>query len=279
MNSIPKAASGQVTIEKLEYSKLIETDQGVRILAVDRACGAGLFSNFTTLLWDLIECRKHGLLVNSLSAGNGVEFYKDTLADDPINLLLNPIKPKFTFFDLPIISKPLHHSRYGELNFDELKPYIQTYFKPSSLVMKRALSLICKYNIILSNTSCVCFRGNDKSIEAPRIDPSIFLQEILKNIDQNPSNRVLVQTDELLAREFLLGGIGHLAFFFTEMPVTNSTGLAIHLHSYTNRLDFAVLLLAVNFLIAKSYYIVTHTGNMALWQFLYRGHSRNAYQL
>ena len=279
MDSTKKARPGQVTIEKLEYSKLIETNQGIRILAVDRACGAGLFSNFTTLLWDLIECRNRGLLVNSLSAGSGVEFYKDAQGDDPIKLLLSPVNHGFSFLSLPIIAKPLHHSRYSELNFDELRPYIKTFFYPSSLVMDRVLSLICKYNITLSNTSCVCFRGNDKSIEVPRSDPSIFLLEILKTIEQNPGNKILVQTDELPVREYLLRSIGSLAFSFTEMPVTHSTGLAIHLHSYANRLDFAVLLLAVNFLIARSRNIVTHTGNMALWQFLYRGGSQNTFQL
>ena len=259
----------------LKYSQLVEAPTGNMTLKINRACGAGLFSNFTTLLWDLARCRERGYVVHNLSAGIGAEFYKDRREDDPIQHILD--LPKQTkeqnFFSLPLLEHIDHHGVYSELTYKNIMPYINMFFKPSELVRKRISEIMEEYSIDLSNTLCVCYRGTDKSIEVPRVDVSVFLSALKENFPDHLSlhHKVLIQTDELEIRDRLLMELGEYAFYFKFMPVAKRGDSAIHLHRFNNKLDFAVDLYAINLIISKLTGIVTHTGNMALWQFILRG--------
>ena len=268
-------------IATLDYSLLSREDASNKnILSINRQCGAGLFSNFTTLLWDIIECRSKELRVDQLSAGIGMECYKDQEDDDPIAELLRKPALGRNFFDLPIIEKPDYHGNYSEINIVSILPYLDYFFKPSPRVLQRLNDLIIKHNLWIAEVDCICYRGTDKWTELPRIDPESFCENYYKAcerfvLDARP---ILIQTDELKIRNHFLNVYRDIAFYLDEMPVVNG-GLAVHLYKFENRLDFAILLFAVNLLISKTRLLVTHTGNMAFWQVLLRGNHKKLIQL
>jgi hypothetical protein len=65
------------------------------------------------------------------------------------------------------------------------------------------------------------------------------------------------------------------------MPVS-TTGRVVHdLDDATlgiSRCEFGLLLVAVAHLLSKADLVINHTGNMALWIALWRGHARGLYQ-
>ena len=84
----------------LEYTTLSKVGDGRRILSIYPARDAGLFSEFAVLLWDLIECRKRGLVVDEISAGYGFEHFRDYNSQNPILELLEKPTSSIKFFDL-----------------------------------------------------------------------------------------------------------------------------------------------------------------------------------
>jgi hypothetical protein len=268
-------------IHKLSYSRLVENSDGTRSLEVDRICGAGLFSNFTTLLWDLCTCRRLGYKVDRLGSGIGLECYKDRVTDDPIRLLLDCGSGDldFWFFSLPIIDHFDHHCTYSELPYTQLSPYIERFFRPSNIVEHRLARIVSDYDINLRSTASICFRGTDKHIEIPFKPVDVFIRALYNSGDFTDEDKVLVQTDEFEARRELMTALGSRAFYLNCLPVAPRGARAVHLHNISNRVDFAITLLAVNLLLSRVNLLITHTGNMALWQHLYRGSSKRVVQV
>ncbi len=283
---MPQAELNGRLVKRLTYTVLTETSNGVRILSIFRQCNAGLFSELSVLLSDLIECRKRNLLVHEISAGIGLEMFKDTSLDDPIiHMFKKPLRSE-AFLSLPIIEMPYSHldfihGDYQKINFQGLRGYLEMFFRPSKLVKEYIYMLSNKYTLLPGEYNSICYRGTDKATEIPRKDPILYAQkykDAIKNLIKIP--KVLIQTDEYKTRSLLSSMLkNYNSFYFDEMPVTKSS-VAIHLHTLLNgRVDFAKKVLAVNFLISRANYLITHTGNMSLWQVLSRGNMINVYQL
>lgn len=257
---------------------MFEDCEGKNILCLKRSPGAGLFSNLTVLLWGLIECRKSNLMVHALSSGVGLEFYKDRINDDPVSELFS--SQDVDLLSMPIPEKPFPHSEYKNLDYEQLRPYIHGYFSPSPIVKNLIQSIVNDYLILPGAYSCVCYRGTDKVNELALQDPEKFssiCNFCAKKLGPR-FGRLLLQTDDFDAFEKISSTLETPYFRITQMPMTKSK-LAIHFNKFPERKQFALLLLAVNIIISKSSVLITHTGNMALWQFLYRGSFGNCFQL
>jgi hypothetical protein len=173
-----------------------------------------------------------------------------------------------------------YHGFYEDLHFKKLNAYIHNYFGPSSLVESRIEQFIEKYDIRPDKTIGVCYRGTDKIIEVPPISPIRYVLEVQALLKKNSDLTVLVQTDQQQFRDYFLSEIGPRAFYIEEMPVTCSSSA---LHNITDKavsnFQLGINLLAVVKILAQCKYVVTHTGNVSLWIFLYRGSTRNCCQL
>lgn len=112
----------------------------------------------------------------------------------------------------------------------------------------------------------------------PPIPVEDYLLEAEDLLAQNPGMRVLVQTDQKQVRDHLLEALGAKAFALDELPVTEGN-TAIHLCLEHGKQAFADHLLAVNLIMAKSQWVITHTGNVAFWTVLFRGHSDRVVQM
>jgi len=171
---------------------------------------------------------------------------------------------------------------YEDLNFKQLNPYIQNYFEPSDRVKGKQEEFLRKYGIEYGNTIGLCYRATDKWWEIAQIQPEYFVQEAKRLLARDENLRVFVQTDQRQVRDYCLRELGKRAFFLTEMPVTTST-VGIHVLSESERgisnVELGVRILAAVNILAKCRYLITHTGSIGLWGYLFRGTARNACRL
>jgi hypothetical protein len=173
-----------------------------------------------------------------------------------------------------------YHGFYEDLHFKKLNTYIHNYFNPSSLVNNRIQQFVEKYHIRPEKTIGLCYRGTDKATEFPAVSPSCYLLEVQKLLKKYNDLRVLVQTDQKQVRDYFLAEIGSAAFYFEEMPVTCfSSAMHIITEKTISNFELGVNLLAAVKILAQCEYLVSHTGNVSLWIFLYRGSPRNSCQL
>ncbi len=257
----------------LKYSAVKKDSSGRQILCINRICGAGLFSNFTTLLYDLIECRRLGIEIVGLSAGIGMELFRPDLRQDPLKILLRQPPRDWAFSELPIISEDILedcHIDYLTLDYLMLKPYVKMFFTPSKRVMSALMRLSSKIGLSVADFDCIYFRGTDKYTEVDHGDPSNFaLTYSSFNSHWPRASKLLLQTDDYAA--FVkLSEIYPFAVYADSLPMsTGPTGVHYQI-SNDKKLQFAIDMTAINFLIARANILVTGTGNMSLWQALYR---------
>jgi hypothetical protein len=239
----------------------------------------GYFSCLSTILWDLITCSNYGRKPTLISGKNGMKDFKDQAESDLFQIHFSPPEKQSlqaipSRKDLPI---PAHHGDYRCLDLESLKPFLEAYFKPLERIDQLAQKLMQKYAINPEKTSIVCYRGTDKSREVPPVPAEEYLLEAEDILEQHPGFRVLVQTDQKQIRDHLLESLGEKAFAVDELPVTEGDA-AIHFCLDHGRQDFADHLLAINLIMAKSCWVITHTGNVAFWTVLLRGHCERVVQ-
>ena len=248
---------------------------------LDITHSAGFFSNCSVTLWGLtrmypserymkVNWPCQDLWRNDDQAGKNLfDLYFDPNSDLDTHALakLSPID---------------HHGVYRDLRFDKLTPYISNYFAPSEIVRKQLNELVNKYEIDYNNTIGLAYRGTDKFTELTPVPPRYYATEVQRLISKNPRLRVLLQTDQEQIRDIFAKELGESVFYFSELPVTKSS-TGIHNMSREDwgisNFEFGVMLLAVVNIFAKCKYVVTHTGNVSLWMYLYRGSARNTCQL
>lgn len=172
-----------------------------------------------------------------------------------------------------------HHRRYSVLSIWRVRRHLRRYFTPSEAVVNRRNELMARHRIKPRKTITVCYRGTDKGIEITLAPPSEYLEATKRILLQKPGYRVLVQTDQAQVRDYLMTELGDRAFFLPEMPVTESNRVIHKLIPAEDKVDFGQTLLATVLIMAKTKYLVTHTGNMALWTVLFRGSTRRTVQL
>ena len=181
---------------------------------------------------------------------------------------------------MPFVPRFNYHGFYEDLHFKKLNTYIHNYFEPSFLVQSRIQQFFEKYHICPDKTIGVCYRGTDKVSEVPSISPIRYLSEVQTLLKKHNDLRVLVQTDQKQVRDYFLSEIGPAAFYIEEMPVTcSSSAMHITTEKTISNFELGINLLAAVKILAQCEYLVSHTGNVSLWIFLYRGSARNCRQL
>jgi len=174
-----------------------------------------------------------------------------------------------------------HHGIYSMLDYERLNPIIDAFFRPSDRVLGVQADLIRRYKIDPAKTIAVVYRGTDKSTEIKVASPEAFLAVTQQMLNAHPGHRVWIQTDEWKVREMFVHAFAGRCFYVHEMPVSLNGGVVHGQDDETlnmDRSEFGVLLVAVNSLLAQADVVVNHTGNMALWLCLFRGHAHGVWQ-
>lgn len=246
---------------------------------------AGFFSNCTVTLWGIVELyRKYKILPRRIDFSKAFSLYKDQ-RDSKEEVDLYP----FLFQTRTLNSVKLnryvdgldHHGIYKLIDFSSYSLLIRKYFELSDNTLKVQNTLLKKYDIDLSRTISVIYRGTDKGTEVKLANPELYLDKTRELLSLYPDHKVIIQTDDLSVRNYFANQLGKKCFYFREMPVTPGKTVIHDLGEEIlkmRRSQFGELLLAVTNLLSKSHYIVNHTGNMALWVCLFRGNSTNVIQ-
>lgn len=247
-------------------------DDGVLHLTHD----AGFFSNCSVALFEIARAKRQ---INRVDASHSFSFYKEFPNEDIWPELFQAPNPHPPANYGEWSRELLHHARYSSLNLQRISSLLEAYFSPSDEVLERARYFEESYDIDFSRTLGVNFRGTDKWTEVPPAPHERWVRKIHESFRKMPQgSRILLQTDDEKALQRFLNEFSHHAFVLNELP--RSLGPSpVHLNLRpTERLNFAKNLLAMALILSRCRTLVTHTGNVAYWTTLFRGHSRNLAQ-
>jgi hypothetical protein len=254
---------------------------------------SGFYSNTHQTFSAILTLLAHGIIPETISYEYGFKSYKLNPSQDiyPLFHKPNPHQELPVWKNLYRIDANKTSGDYISLiPFDEYSQIISRYFSPSDTVISNVDYLKNKYAFNPEETICIFYRGTDKFTEVSVATPEDYVSVAKKLLEKNPNYRVLIQTDQTQALEYFLKEFGDRAFYFEELPTTNKTGddaKKIDMEFFHKRFDydenvdpvpFSQMFDAAIRLIASSKYPILHTGNGALFVYLYRGNANNVYQ-
>lgn len=249
---------------------------------------AGFFSCCSICLGDIIRLYKlYKLLPEKIDFSNSLNFFKTKeQLKNKENIYLNLFKldsninKKISFKDSPNYYYNTNVIYYN-YHLKDIQKLIKMYFIPNDEIIEIQRKLIKKYEIDLSKTICVLYRGTDKWKEVRTSHYLEYLKETKNVLKKNPDFKIWIQTDELRVRDFFKQTFKDKCFYIKELPVT-SQNKVMHMHDEKelkmNKFEFGKLFLAVINLLSKSHTLITHTGNCGFWAALYRGNTKNLRQ-
>jgi hypothetical protein len=182
---------------------------------------------------------------------------------------------------LPFIPRFDHHGVYEDLHYRKLRAFIKHYFTPSKVVSQRIAEFKSKYGICPENIIGVCYRGTDKSVEVSSISPECYVEETRKLLRHRPNLMVLIQTDQEQVRDLFCKEFSGRAVYIQETPVTRSATVIHQLPPEQlgiSKYELGVNVLAAVNILSQCRYVITHTGNVGLWIYLFRGSAHNSCQ-
>lgn len=250
-------------------------------------CGhdSGFFSMCSVSLWNLADLQRFRRRFPSridyslnFRAFRNAEQIRQKTDLYPVFFKPNPASSINPRRRLPYVA---HHGIYGLLDYERVNPIVERFFRPSDRVLRVGAELTRRYQIIPAKTIAVVYRGTDKSTEVEVASPEAFLAITQEILNAHPGHRIWIQTDEWEVREMFVRTFADRCFYVQEMPVSRN-GIVVHGQDdetlNMDRSEFGVLLVAVSSLLAQADVVVNHTGNMALWLCLFRGHARGVWQ-
>ena len=194
-----------------------------------------------------------------------------------------PIIPDYNY-SLPIKTTHLQqeeqYSDYRWLNYTVLRPFIQTYFSPSVQTKQLIEHILSKYQIDLSNTCVLFYRGNDKATEVqlPSYDQYVNNARALLKI--NPELRFLVQSDETEFLDTMKEAFpnNHVIFYDEIRHIPKCLTTVDKLLRYQNSV-MSKLFVSIVYVMSRCEYVICNSGNCSYWIALFRGHCHNLIQL
>ncbi len=245
----------------------------------------GFFSCCCVVLWNIREIQQAGLaLPRRIDFSRGFAPFKSDVqraSGADIYPLLFQAGDAGENQGLPRLPRINQHGIYRLLRYNRITPFIQRHFQPSAQALEIQERLITRYNIDPAKTLAVVYRGTDKSTEVKLAPAEHYVALAHQLLMLNPGHRLWIQTDEWVVRQAFRRAFGERCFYLHEMPVSNNGKVVHQLDEQALQMDrseFGVMLVAVNSLLARCDVVVNHTGNMALWLCLFRGHGRNVWQ-
>lgn len=254
---------------------------------------SGFYSNIHQTFSAILTLLAHGIAPDTISYEHGFKSYKLNPSQDvyPFFHKPNPNQELPVWENLPRTSPNLSsNNSISSLPFDEYTKIFNRYFAPSDEIIAKIKYLKYKYQVNPEETISIHYRGTDKFTEVAVASQEQYAEIAKKLLERHPNLRVLIQTDQKQALEYFLNQFGNRAFYIDELPTTNKTGeeaKKIDMEFFHKRFDYAEDVDPIPFtqmfdaairLISTTKYVITHTGNGALFTILYRGNVNNVYQ-
>lgn len=238
---------------------------------------AGLFAIASGVIWDLSNMSGSVKKVNS-SFGCGL--YKNRPFQNVWPLLFSqpkkPLKVSFRDQSSPSFVEFWKYD-YSTLPLRALNLEAQKFTAPSRSVLAIGESLEKEYGLNLTNLIGVHYRGTDKYLEIPVSEISNWEAAIENARHGLIKPRILVLSDDF-------GILNHFkakfdGSFSIDKLTSGSGDIGAHFTKKANPLQEAQIFLALVYIVSKSSKLITHTGNGALWEVIYRGHTEGVTQL
>jgi hypothetical protein len=245
---------------------------------------AGLYSNVTTALHDVLVLHHAGVTVRRIDFSAGMTFFKDNIGKDVYPLFFEASRGQAAELSGDLIFDAYDvHKVYKHLPLQALSKAAGVLFKPSSRVFNVAREIVKAAGVEPTRTIAICYRGTNKSKEvslAPIDDYIAVAENIAKGAATNFD--ILIQTDQAQARQAIMDRFGQRVRFFEDLPVTEGSAPIHKLNFGTEvrltRERFAICMMAAVVVISQCAYVVTHSGNISAWIAILRGSTHNLYQ-
>lgn len=246
---------------------------------------SGFFSTCSVTLWHIAEVLKRtGEMPRRIDFTQAFRWFRNaeqtSEASDMYPLFFSPGAVDATR-GLTWLPRVRYHGLYCWIDYQRFNLVMQRYFQPSDKARAFQSKWIARYGIDLAKTIAVIYRGTDKSTELALASPLAYVDRARTILERHPDFRILIQTDELAVRDLFAEEFGSRCFFIEDMPVSR-LGVVVHelddAALQRDRGEFGVMLVAVTELLSRAAFVVNHTGNLALWVCLWRGHSRGVVQ-
>lgn len=170
-------------------------------------------------------------------------------------------------------------SDYSKINYEDVNTFVQRYFTISDDTTDIVNTLTSKYNIDFNNTIAVCYRGSDKRTETrvPSHEEMINEMQLIKT--QYPECKILLQTDEIEFLELAKQVFPDIIYFEETSKVTSNSRATQFYFQKGEKLNNAILFLAVMKILSSSKYVIMNSGNVGMWICLLRGTYENVKQI
>jgi hypothetical protein len=235
---------------------------------------AGLLSCSSVTLSDITAS---GLTVRKIKSNFGMSLYKKWL-------LRNNWK---SFFQIPILTNSSQlasaesetypndiHDWWGKdyraIPFKDVLDAVGLYFRLSPKVMKISDGFVEKYGINLEETIGVHFRGTDKQTEIETPSLTEFILQTRQFMQEMANPRILLLTDEPDVIVGFEAAFPNAVITINELATPGGSIGAHTLDSKEPEVQGQIFL-AILSLVSNCKKVVTHTGNGALWEVLFRG--------
>lgn len=236
----------------------------------------GFFSCCSTLMFDMARLQGRQ---NSISTKFSFRYSRDEEMTCILGEYFLPPDNQIKQIESGSVSEDLyHHSRYESLDIDEFVPYLNKYFRTNDKVKQWEDWFVKKYAIDFDRTIVLSYRGTDKYIELELQPVQRYLEHAKMLLQENPGYRLLVQTDQKQVQDRVMSEVGDRGLFIEELPATTGRH-GVHEILQADKVEFSQKMLAAVKLMSKCKHLITHTGNVAFWTVLYRGHCNNVVQI
>lgn len=239
---------------------------------------AGLFSTLSGAAQDILSHSKKDVRVNSMFS---LHLYKNNFW---ANIWPNFFEvPSRRTEDLRLMDpmgrdfSELWSASYGELDISLISDALNGLLTPSESVQSLKAEISKQYGIATSSTLGVHFRATDKVSESPTPSISQVMRAVDFALAESPTLRIVVLTDDFdFADTF--SKLYPSAVLLTNLPYSSS-GTGAHFLGGKNLKKQGIVFFASTLLISECEKVITHTGNGALWEVIYRGTFNGVTQL
>ncbi len=250
-------------------------------------CGhqSGFFSTCTVSLWNIAEvAKKTGEMPRRIDFSRAFRWFRNAEQtrdqSDMYPLFFSP-RAIDAHRGLTRLPRVRYHGLYCWIDYRRFEMVIRRWFQPSEKARAYQAQWIARYGIDPATTIAVVYRGTDKNTELTLASPRSYVVQARKILERHPDFRILIQTDESAVRDLFVEEFGSRCFFIEDMPVSRH-GVVVHelddASLQRDRGEFGIMLVAVTELLSRAAFVVNHTGNLALWICLWRGHARGVVQ-
>jgi hypothetical protein len=234
---------------------------------------AGLMSCSTTALSDITAS---GRKVTKIKSNFGMSLYKKwLLRNNWKSFFQTPTQENSPEFVLPegkTYPKDIHDwwgRDYAGVPFKDVLDAVGLIFRLSPKVVKLSDGFVEKYGINLEETIGVHYRGTDKQTEIETPSLAEFISQTRQFMQQMTNPKILLLTDEPAVAIGFEAAFPKAVITITELA-TPGGSIGAHILDSKNPEVQGQIFLAILSLVSKCKKVVTHTGNGALWEVLFR---------